>query len=200
MFLSNKSAPLDVKKSAERQILGFILTLSFSTSQHFQNPFVNKKQSLTLLFICIHKIPIIVFSVSFSLFYQDHFFPLTIHIFIIHIFGNINVALCFIFQCFKRAMLHPNAGVLTCRSSMRVGLASHGLWVAWVTEFTSSLVQSLPLNFCSWPYAGWLMSRSESIQESGKDIGVIGCTLHIAYYAKMFCDQYTETLEVGDCE
>lgn len=51
---------------------------------------------------------------------------------------------------------------LTCNNSMRVALASQGLWVACVTADTSSFEQSEPRTFCSWPYAGWLMSSNES--------------------------------------
>lgn len=51
---------------------------------------------------------------------------------------------------------------LTCNNSMRVALASQGLWVACVTADTSSFEQSVPRTFCSWPYAGWLMSSNES--------------------------------------
>lgn len=38
---------------------------------------------------------------------------------------------------------------LAWRSSMRVGLASQGLWVACVTADTSSFETSVPLSFCS---------------------------------------------------
>lgn len=72
--------------------------------------------------------------------------------------------------CFKKNALkdkNVNINIIAHRflawsSSMRVGLASQDLWVACVTADTSSFATSVPFSFCNWPYAGWLMSRTES--------------------------------------